>query len=135
MGNLVDLVRKTVDRTERLDPEKLRKAKPLRNPDVTFESIEDGSLLLSAPLSSQGRGMVGMIAKWMKAPDRKKFELEPFGAFVWNLCDGKHTFEGISKGLRETYKLNRLEADASLLAFLQMLSQRRLITMMVEKDK
>lgn len=132
---LVQLAKRYFDPSEKLDPERLRKAKPIRNPAVTYEQGEDGTLLLSAPLTLQGRGFMGMIAKWMKAPDRKKFELEPFGAFVWNLCDGKHTFEGISKGLREQFKLNRLEADASLVAFLQMLSQRRLITMMVGKDK
>jgi len=132
---LVQLARRYFDRTERLNPDQLRNSRPLRNPAVTSEVAEDGSLLLSAPLSLQGRGFMALVAKWMKAPDRKKFELEPHGAYVWNLCDGKHTFEGISKGLREQFKLNRLEADASLLAFLQMLSQRRLITMMVGKDK
>jgi hypothetical protein len=61
--------------------------------------------------------------------------LEPVGAFVWSLCDGKHTFEGISRKLREEFKLSRLESDASLSAFLQMLSQRKLITMMVAEKK
>jgi len=78
---------------------------------------------------------MGKLAAKAGRPDQKQFELEPIGAFVWNLCDGKHTFEGISKKLREHFKLNRLEADASLSAFLQMLSQRKLITMMVSQKK
>jgi len=132
---LVRVVRQLVTPTEEIKPEKLRKSKPVRNPVVTQEQGDDGIVILSAPLILQGRGVAGMLAKWMKAPDQKKFELEPVGAFVWNLCDGKHTFEGISKRLREQFKMNRLEADASLTAFLQMLSQRRLITLMVGKDK
>ena len=87
--------------------------------------------MLSAPLSTQGRGIMGRLARKAGKPDVKQFELEQVGAFVWEMCDGKNTFESISKGLRVEFKLSKLEADASLAAFLQMLSQRRLITMMV----
>ncbi len=132
---LVRIAKRFVNHTEHLQPEVLKDAKPMKNPNVTETLEEDGSVLLSAPLAQQGRGFMGMLAKWMKAPDHKKFELEPVGAFVWNLCDGRHTFEGISKKLREKFKMNRLEADAALLAYLQMLSQRRLITLMVGKHK
>jgi hypothetical protein len=118
-----------------MQPETLRRSKPLRNPVVRQELAEDGALLLIAPLIQQGSGFAGLVAKWMKAPDQKRFELEPVGAFVWNLCDGRHSFEGISKRLREEFKMNRIEADAALLAFLQMLSQRRLIALTMGKDK
>jgi len=132
---LVGVAKRFIDRSERLQPEQLKKSKPLRNPAVQQDAAEDGSMLLLAPLVQQGNGFVGLMAKWMKAPDTKKFELEPIGVFVWNLCDGKNTFEGISKRLREQFKMNRLEADAALLAFLQMLSQRRLIILTVGKEK
>jgi len=132
---LVRIARRFLDRSEHLQPDTLKKSKPLRNPAVRQEGGEDGSLMLFAPLAEQGRGLAGLMAKWVKAPDHKKFELEPVGAFVWNLCDGRHTFEGISKRLREQFKMNRLEADAALLAFLQMLSQRRLITLTIGKEK
>jgi len=131
---LVRVAKRLINRSESLQPEALRKSKPLRNPAVLQDIAEDGSLLLRAPLVQQGRGFAGLMAKWLKSPEHKKFELEPVGAFVWNLCDGRHTFEGISKRLREQFKMNRLEADAALLAFLQMLSQRRLITLTVGKD-
>jgi len=131
---LADLAKK-FDRRPRLSPEQLKGAKPLRNPAVLSETIADGSEVLRAPLITQGRGIAGWMAKRMNAPDVKTFELEPVGAFVWHLCDGQHTFETISRKLRNQFKMNRLEADASLTAFLQMLSQRRLITLMVGKEK
>jgi hypothetical protein len=109
--------------------EQLRKSKPMRNPVVTEIPGEDGALLLEAPLILQGKGFAGWMAKRMNAPETKTFELEPVGAFVWALCDGKNTFDTISRKLRERYKMNRLEADAALTAFLQMLGQRRLITL------
>jgi hypothetical protein len=132
---LVDLAKSIVDRRIRIDPAALRKTKPVRNTFVTSEQLEDGAVVLKAPLTSQGKGIMGRIAQKAGKPNVKHFELEAVGAFVWNLCDGKHTFEGISKKLREEYKLTRLEADASLSAFLQMLSQRKLITMMVADKK
>ncbi|MBC8066263.1 MAG: PqqD family protein [Chlorobia bacterium] len=132
---LADIAKGLFDRKVRIDPEALRKTKPTRNTFVVAETQEDGTVILMALLSSQGRGVIGKIAQKAGKPDVKHFELETVGAFVWNLCDGKHTFEGISKKLREEFKLDRLEADASLSAFLQMLSQRKLITMMVATKK
>jgi hypothetical protein len=129
---LADLARSTFDRRTRLDPDALRKSKPMRNPDVRTHDHEDGSSLLEAPLEDVARGIIRFLAKRSSEPRTKKFELEPIGAFVWGLCDGKTTFETISRKLREKYKMNRLEADAALIAFLQMLAQRGLVTLMVE---
>jgi hypothetical protein len=132
---LVNLAKKTFEGRKPMDPDVLRKAKPVRNPAVEWEVNDDGCALLQAPLETQGRGIMAAVAKRMKVPDKKQFELEPVGALVWEHCDGKHTVEAISRKLRDRYKMNRLEADAALSAFLQMLSQRRLITLMVGKDK
>ncbi len=132
---LVRLIWRWFDRSEDLKPEAVRQAKPVRNPAVRQVEAEDGSLVLVAPLAQQGRGIAGMLAKWMKSPDEKQFELETVGAFVWNLCDGRHSFDGISKKLRDRFKMNRLDADTALLAFLQMLSQRRLIVLALGKKR
>ena len=131
---LVDLIKNKVEKKPTILPDQLRKSKPLRNPAVQYKVIETGEALLEALLENQGRSMAGTLAKWMKMPDAtRKFELEPVGAFVWEMCDGKTTFDTMSKKLREKYKMNRLEAEASLTAFLQMLSQRKLITLLVAK--
>jgi hypothetical protein len=132
---LVDLVRKLVDPRTPVDLESLRKAKPKKNGFVTADTTADGAVVLSAPLSSQGRGMLGRLAQKAGKPDIKQFELEPVGAFVWELCDGERSFESISKQLRVKYKMSRMEADAALAAFLQMLAQRRLISLMVPDKK
>ena len=130
---LADLSRKLFERQRPLSPADLKGAKPLRNPAVEEAKGADGELFLRAPLSSQGKGVLGSLAKAMKAPDTKTFELERVGSFVWSRCDGRHTFEGIVKELREEFKMSRVEAQASLEAFLQMLAQRRLITLLVKK--
>ena len=126
---LVELARKWIQPKSQISPDTLRGSKPKRNPSVVEEAAPDGAVLLTAPLVLQGRGYVGWLAKKMNAPDTKTFELEPVGAFVWSLCDGKHTFDAISRKLRDRFKMNRLEADAALSAFLQMLGQRGLVTL------
>lgn len=132
---LVDLARKTVDSRTKLTADQLKRARPVRNPAVTWSEAGDGGLVLEAPLAQQGKGVAAWLAVKMKMPTTKKFELEPIGAFLWNLFDGMHTVDTISRKLREEFKMNRMEAEASLTAFLQMLTHKKLITMMIGKAK
>lgn len=109
----------------------MRKARPVRNPLVESEIASDGAVLLRVPTAELPRSFVGIFAKAAKLPQTRSFELEPIGAYVWHLCDGKTTFEGISQKLRDEHKMNRRDADAALSAFLEMLSQRRLVALMI----
>jgi hypothetical protein len=120
-----------IRRPGRLTPEVLRKAKPMRNPLVQ-ETEADGTLTLRGPAVL--RGLLGkLLSKASNEPITKQYELEEIGAFVWSLIDGRRTFQSLSKQLQIKYKMNRLEADTSLQAFLQMLAQRGLITLMVKE--
>lgn len=123
------------DRKPELSPETLRKAIPLRNPSASIVAEQEDLIVIEAPLRQTSTGLVRLLAKSSKAPEMKRFEMEAVGAFVWELCDGMNTFEGISAKLREKYKMQRVEADAALAAFLQMLAQRKLITLMVKGQK
>lgn len=125
---LAELARRWVDPRPRFSADEFRRSRPLRGPNVEETRHPDGTVVLSAPLADIGRGALGWMARRMNTPTRKTFELEPVGAFVWSLCDGRNTFDTISKKLRAEYKMNRMEADAALAAFLQMLARRGLIT-------
>lgn len=130
MRLLVDLAKRALGHRAPLAQEVLRTARPVRNSEVVAHVQADASVVLVAPLKGRIKGFAGWVAARAKTPPERKFELEEVGAFVWELCDGEHTFESISRKLRERYKMNRLEADASLSAFLQMLGQRRLISLL-----
>jgi len=131
---LAQLKRFVEGRPRRLPKELYLKAKPTQNALVEAHPFE-GGVRLVAPLQTQGTGFMGLLARWTKMPDTKEFELETVGAFVWELCDGQHTTEGIARKLRERFKMNRLEAETALGAFLETLSRRRLITLTVPKKK
>ncbi len=132
---LVELAKRAMRHREPLAPEVLRTARPYRNSEVVTHPQEDGSVVLVAPLQGRVKGLAGWVAARTKTPPERKFELESVGAFVWELCDGEHSFDLISRKLRERYKMNRLEADASLSAFLQMLGQRRLISLLTPENR
>lgn len=132
---MVGVIKRLVEGRKGLPPETVRKARPTRNPLVTWEDLPDGSAALTAPLQATGKGLLANMARKAGKPDVKTFELEPVGAFVWNLCDGVHSFESIAKKLQGRFKMNRLEAETALLAFLQMLGRKRLISLSVTKNK
>jgi len=122
-------------RQPRLDMERMRSAKPLRNPSVSFLEGEHGSLLLTAPLEVTRGGLVSILVRRMNLPPSKQFELDPVGAFVWEQCDGSTRFSTIAARLRSRFKMNRLEAEASLATYLQTLNRRRLVTAVFEDGK
>lgn len=131
---MAGLKRLVTGRTKRLTQEAYAKSRPTRNSLVEEEAFE-GGVRLKAPLQTQGTGLMGALAKWARMPDTKEFELETVGAFVWSLCDGQHSTEGIARKLRERFKMNRLEADTALAAFLETLAKRKLIVLAVPKKK
>ncbi len=128
------LFKRWIGNRNKLDPEQFRKARPIRNPVVEWTTAEDGSLLMQVPIESRRKWLqkIAIKAKW---PTTRQFELEPMGAFVWQFCDGQHSNETIARKLKERYKMNRLEAEASLSAFLQTLSQRGLISLLIGTKK
>lgn len=130
---LVERLKGWVGTRGRLDRATMARAIPVPNDFVVTERTETGGLVLSAPLELTGSRMWSAMARRSKANPIKKFELEEVGAFIWEQLDGKSSFQALSKRVQKEYKLGRMEADASLAAFLEMLSQRRLITLMVDK--
>ncbi|MBL1150595.1 MAG: hypothetical protein AKCLJLPJ_00877 [Fimbriimonadales bacterium] len=102
------------------------KARPVRSERLQFAEEEDGRVILSIPVEIRGRAVrwLSKVGRW---PSVKEVELEPVGAFVWKHCDGKHTCEGIARLLSGEYKLSKVEAEASLVSFLETLLKRQYI--------
>lgn len=107
--------------------EDLRRVRPVRAQTAAWRDAEEGGIIVEAPAVRHGWG--SRLLYPLAEPGRRtrSFELEPVGAFVWGLCDGAHSVAEISKRLQSRFKMSRLEADAALAAFLQMLARRGLI--------
>jgi hypothetical protein len=117
-----------------MEPETFRTAKPIRHPLAETDHLEDGSMIIRIPTVAQ-RPWVKFFVQTNRLPEYKQFELEAVGAFVWDQCDGQQTNATIVRKLREEYNMNRLEAEASLSAFLETLSQRGLVSLLLRTKK
>lgn len=107
---------------------------PVRHPLVKWERVEN-EVILSVPMRED------RIAKTVKAiiktlkmarelPDCRQVGLDDVGSFVWELCDGERTIDGVVQGVSREYKLTRREAEASVTMFLQTLAKKHLIGLM-----
>ncbi len=100
--------------------------RPVRNSLLTWEKREGGETILNVPLN-QKAGLTRAMARWLKAPNERRVELDEVGSFVWELCDGSHTVESVVQKTSKQYKMNRREAEVSVTMFLQMLHERNFI--------
>lgn len=108
-----------------VDRKQVLRLYPLRNTVVQYEQSEDGVCTLIVPLKP--RGLFGWFSRIFKLPREHRIELDEIGSTVWSLCDGRHTVDAIALRLTQQYKLERREAEYSLFAFLNTLSQRGFI--------
>jgi len=122
-----------------LPREDVLRLRPVRNPVVTWEAeavdeAEDDTgdeteippkYVLNLPTKQDKFAKI--LTRMFKGPSSRKVQLDEFGSQVWDRCDGKHTIEELVRFTCETYKLNRRQGEVSVLAFMRMLSERRLI--------
>ena len=102
--------------------------KPTRSREVTWEMKPDDEVpgaKLTVPRRDDRIGQ--LLSRIFHVPATKTIELDEFGAQVWSRCDGAHSVEQLVNFTCDTYKLNRRQAEVSVITFMRMLAQRRLI--------
>ncbi|RLE63214.1 MAG: hypothetical protein DRN53_02610 [Thermoprotei archaeon] len=112
-----------------IDKSFMMSMKPVRNPMIEWEKTAEGEIVIY--LEKTPPKIIKKMASRKVA--YKRIVLDAIGSFVWEMCDGKYTVNDIIKALMKKYKLRRLEAERSLLAFLRMLAQRKLIGLLPPK--
>ncbi|HWP30825.1 MAG TPA: PqqD family protein [Fimbriimonadales bacterium] len=121
---------KFFSRHKQWSKKQIRKAKPLRNSQIPYTELESGAVRLHVPLNLR-KGIYKWVARWTEIPPTRDVELEPIGAFVWKLCDGSRTLENIVERLRQEFKISKVEAEASLLSFMETLAKRGFIVLSI----
>jgi len=89
-------------------------------------------VILTIPL--QFKPWMRLLKLVAQIPDEKKVELDELGSAVWLWADGAATVETLVGKLAAEHKLNRREAEVSLLQFLQTLAKKRFMAFAVEVD-
>jgi len=102
--------------------------KPLRSREILWEmkpEDETPGAKLTVPRRDDRVGQ--LLSRIFRVPATKTIELDEFGAQVWSRCDGAHSVEQLIHFTCATYKLNRRQGEVSVITFMRMLAQRRLI--------
>jgi hypothetical protein len=102
--------------------------RPLRTREIAWTmkpEDETPGAQLTVPRRDDKIGQI--LSRVFQIPATKTIELDEFGAAVWEKCDGQHSVEQLIVFTGSAYKLNRRQAEVSVVAFMRMLAQRRLI--------
>lgn len=113
--------------------EEFLKLKPIKNPYLKWTKSEMGEVVITLKLRETKKG--DFLSKLFPAPKEKRISLDQIGSFVWDRCDGKHSIDDIAKELCDEYKMLRQEAEVSLSTFIQELSKRRFIGVLIPEGK
>lgn len=55
-------------------------------------------------------------------------QLNEVGAFIWQLCDGKHHLDSITQKIQDEFEINESEARNDVHTFIDELNQLNLLT-------
>ncbi len=105
-------------------------AKPIRAVEADLDIDEaTGAAKLKVKIEAKRR----WILFTMPAGATKTFELDEVGVYVWKKLDGSTSVESLMRQLAKQYNLDLKQAEASTVAFLQMLIKRGLVGLKTEK--
>ena len=105
-------------------------SRPARNELLAWEETEEGEVRIT--VTRQETWKTRLLSKLFYIPEKRTITLDEVGAQVWQMCDGRTSVAGMIEGLRDRYKLDRKEAEVSLLSYLKTLGQKRFIGFLVE---
>lgn len=111
--------RPTLSRDEAL------RARPVRNPALKWERVNDEEIRLVIPRRKDV--VARTLSRVMRAPGQKEIVLDEVGSAIWDLCDGNHSLDAIISAVSKQYKMTRRECETSVSTFLKMLGDRKLL--------
>lgn len=111
----------TLDRRRSLD------AIPVLNGGFVRAPRADGAI----DLVIRGPRPKGLLARFMPPTLEQRFKLDELGTAVYGLVDGVRTVEQIMDAFAAQYRLNKREAEVSVAAFLRMLAERKIISLVI----
>jgi hypothetical protein len=109
------------------------RAVPYRNEAVDLVHQGGGDVVASVPIPKP-RFLVPPLSWLLPFSRVRRVRLEPVGAAVLNLCDGRRTVEAVIESFAAGQRLSFREAQLPVTEFLRQLAQRGLVAI-VGKDK
>lgn len=110
-----------------LNLERALRARPVTNRAVREESHGE-ALVLFVPLRRRW-WMAGPVSWWLPLRREKAVALDRLGREVWEACDAQRNVEQIIDAFAARHGLGFHEARLTVMQFLRMLAQRRLLVL------
>lgn len=108
-------------------------SRPARNELLAWEKTETGEAQIT--VTRQETWKTRLLSKVFYIPEQRTITLDEVGTEVWQMCDGHTSVADMIEQLRGRYKLDRKEAEVSLLSYLKTLGQKRFVGFLVDGEK
>jgi len=105
-------------------------SRPARNDLLQWEKTETGEAQIK--VTRQETWKTRLLSKVFYIPKARTITLDEVGTEVWQMCDGHTSVSVMIESLRERYKLDRKEAEVSLLSYLKTLGQKSFVGFLVD---
>ncbi len=104
---------------------------PVKNPQVREEADRQGEIRLHYQVQVRPwfQGVVKKITRSESSLISRTLQLDPLGASVWQMIDGKQSVHNIIEVFQAIHQLNRREAEVSVTTFFKELGKRGLLAM------
>ncbi len=100
---------------------------PVLNPGVEVTPRDDDRVTVTVV---RQRGS-GFLARFQPPIIRRSFKLDELGTYVVRLIDGERTVLQIIERFVRDHRVNRREAELSVVQFIRMLTQRNVISIVI----
>ena len=117
----------------RLTREAMLNSRPARNELIKWEKTDSGEARIT--VVRQDTWKIRLLSRIFYVPKERTITLDEVGTEVWQMCNGRTSVAQMIESLRRTYKLDRKEAEVSLLSYLKTLGQKRFIGFVIEGDQ
>ncbi len=108
-------------------------SRPARNELLEWTRTEVGEVQIK--VTRQETWKTRLLSKVFYIPETRTITLDEVGTEVWQMCDGHTPVAAMIESLRQHYKLDRKEAEVSLLSYLKTLGQKRFVGFLVDGEK
>jgi hypothetical protein len=117
----------------KLTREAMMNSRPARNELLQWERNDKGEAQIK--VTRQETWKVRLLSKLFYVPKDRTITLDEVGSEVWQMCNGQTSVAQMIDSLKDKYKLDRKEAEVSLLSYLKTLGQKRFVGFLLEGEE
>ena len=117
----------------RLTKDDLLASRPVLNQAVKWYLNDEQVIQIDIP--RRETLWVNLLSKVIYTPEKRTIALDEVGTTVWQMIEQGKTVSTMIKQLATQFKLNRREAEASLIEYLRTLAKKKLVGFEVPRSR